>query len=349
MQCVRRFRTLAWAGGLWALLLPVGAPAQSPQFGPASSPQGIERALPKLDAAQWVERMRADPCARTYAGTLVVSAASGAMTSSRMWHACVGGLPVVRVEPQTGVPRVVFRHGDEVRTFNLQARTVRVEPRAPARGFPVVPLLSGGAVSQHYGVKLLGSERVAGAMADGVAFVPQDAWRFGYRFWIERDSGLVLKLQTVGRDGQVLEQTAFSQLDLQAPVRAEELLQSVQSFQGFQIETLRIRRTAAETEGWALRQAPPGFVSLGCFLRQAAQKDETASVLQCVYSDGLASVSVFLEDLPPQRPVDKVQTASIGATHLWAQRVKGDAWTTVVGEVPVATLRAFADHIERVR
>ncbi|GAA4428246.1 sigma factor AlgU regulator MucB [Acidovorax lacteus] len=349
MQCVRRFRTLAWVGALWGLLMPVGASAQSPQFGPASSPQGIERTLPKLDAAQWVERMRADPCARTYTGALVVSAASGAMTSSRMWHACIDGLPVVRVEPQTGVPRVVFRHGDEVRTFNLQARTVRVEPREPARGFPAVPLLSGAAVSQHYGVKLLGSERVAGAIADGVAFVPQDAWRFGYRFWIERDSGLVLKLQTVGPDGRMLEQTAFSQLDLKSPVRAEELLQSVQSFQGFQIEMPSIRRTAAEAEGWVLRQIPPGFVSLGCFLRQASPKGDTAPVLQCVYSDGLASVSVFLEDLSPQRPADKAQTASIGATHLWAQRVKGDAWTTVVGEVPLATLRAFAHHIERLR
>lgn len=331
---------------LGALLLPLIAVAQTGKPGPSGA---AERDRLPMDAAQWVERMRGDPCARNYSGTLVVSSAAGAMTSSRMWHACAAGLPVVRVEPLTGTPRIVFRHGDEVRTFNLQARTVRVEPREPARGFPLVPVLPGAAVSQHYSVKLLGSERVAGAMADGVAFVPQDAWRFGYRFWTERDTGLVLKLQTVGADGQVLEQTAFSQLDLEAPVRAEELLRSQQALQGYQVEAPRIRRTTAEAEGWTVRQVPPGFVSLGCFQRQPGGAPDAVLVLQCVYSDGLASVSVFVEALPAQRQEAKPQAASMGATHLWAQRAAAQAWVTVVGEVPPATLRAFAQQLERAR
>lgn len=336
----------ALCGTLW---LPSGVAGQPPASGTAGSAAHSERMLPSLDAAQWVERMRRDPCTRTYSGTLVVSSAAGAMSSSRLWHACAAGQPVVRVEPLSGLPRIVFRQGDEVRTFNLQTRTVRIEPHEPAHGLPAMPVLPGAAVSQYYTVKPLGSERVAGAMADGIAFIPQDAWRFGYRFWIERDSGLVIKLQTVGPQARVLEQTAFSQLDLQTPVQADELLRSVPALQGYQIEKNRIRRTTAQAEGWGVRQVPPGFVALGCFQRPAsAAAAQGAPVLQCVYSDGLASVSVFVEAAAAPR-ADKPQTGSVGATHLWGQQLDEQTWITVVGEVPVATLRAFAQQFERLR
>jgi sigma-E factor negative regulatory protein RseB len=70
--------------------------------------------------------------------------------------------------------------------------------------------------------------------------------------------------------------------------------------------------------------------------------------MQWIFSDGLASVSLFVEPYDAQRHPRETMVA-MGATHALTQRIaeKGDWWLTVVGEVPPATLKAFAQSLER--
>ena len=67
--------------------------------------------------------------------------------------------------------------------------------------------------------------------------------------------------------------------------------------------------------------------------------------MQWVFSDGLAAVSLFIEPYDARRHLHEGLFAS-GATQTLTRRVQ-DWWLTVVGEVPSATLRAFAQGIER--
>ena len=69
----------------------------------------------------------------------------------------------------------------------------------------------------------LGQGRVAGFDADIVQLDPRDGLRFGYRIWSEKRTGLVVKTQTLDDAGRVLEQAAFSELQLDAPVQAAKL------------------------------------------------------------------------------------------------------------------------------
>jgi sigma-E factor negative regulatory protein RseB len=69
--------------------------------------------------------------------------------------------------------------------------------------------------------------------------------------------------------------------------------------------------------------------------------------MQWVFSDGLASVSLFVEPFDPQRHVQE-SSAVVGATHSVSRRV-GEHWLTVLGEVPEQTLRRFALALERTR
>ena len=57
---------------------------------------------------------------------------------------------------------------------------------------------------------------MAGLLADVVQLVPVDALRFGYRIWTEQETRLVVKLQTLDQSTGVLEQAAFSELQLDA-------------------------------------------------------------------------------------------------------------------------------------
>ena len=48
----------------------------------------------------------------------------------------------------------------------------------------------------------LSSDRVAGHETDGMQLVPRDPWRYGYRIWAEKKTGLVVKLQTLDGAGR---------------------------------------------------------------------------------------------------------------------------------------------------
>ncbi|WP_255593171.1 MucB/RseB C-terminal domain-containing protein [Acidovorax sp. sic0104] len=329
--------------------LGISCAVSAPQAGSAA-PSASESAAPAdRNVAQWIERMHRAPCARPYVGTFVVLSASGAMASSRIWQACDAQQQLEQVEVLSGTPRVIFRRNDEVRTFWPQTRVVRMDRRDAAGLFPRVPAVDGASISQFYVSKFLGHERVAGLAADVVWFKPLDGLRFGYRLWSEKETGLVVKLQTLGPDGRVLEQSAFSELDLHAAVRVEQLSRLMDATSGYKVVAPAVVRTTAKEEGWALRQPVAGFVPVSCHKRAVSATDDAQGVLQCLYSDGLASVSLFMESFDAQRHPAQPQVSSMGATQLLAQKIAPDVWLTVVGEVPMQTLRLFAGQLERIR
>ncbi len=98
---------------------------------------------------------------------------------------------------------------------------------------------------------------------------------------------------------------------------------------------------------------------MSCYRRPAGGADAPAApgLVQWVFSDGLASVSLFIEPYDPQRHgAEGVMV--MGATHTLVRRLAesagagggrqgGDWWLTAVGEVPLPTLQIFAQGLVR--
>lgn len=296
--------------------------------------------------SDWLLRMHEASRRRAYIGTLVVSS-GGSMASSRVWHVCDGQQQMERVESLTGAPRSTFRRNDEVMTFSPQSRVVVAEKREALGLFPHLLKSVDAAIEQFYSASAQGSERVAGFEADVVQLQPRDSLRFGYRIWSEKRTGLVVKLQTLDAQGRVLEQVAFSELQLDAPVSMDKLNRMMGNTEGYKVETPALVKTTPGAEGWRLAQEVPGFRAMSCYRRPSAAGGEA---VQWVFSDGLASVSFFIEAYDPRRHGQEGQQA-IGATQALVRRVQGGNaawWLTLVGEVPPQTLQAFAQALERV-
>ncbi len=291
--------------------------------------------------SEWLARMHDASRQRSYIGNFVVSSSSGGMSSARIWHACDGQRQMERVDTLTGTPRQTFRRDDEVLTFIAENKTVRSERRESLGIFPEVLNPNETAIPEFYGARRIGSDRVAGYDADVVQVAPKDNLRYGYRIWSEKKSGLVVKLQTVDPDGSILEQAAFSELQLDAPVRMDKLSQMMAVPEGWRVEKAEAVKTTAAAEGWGLKSPIAGFKPMSCYKRPAE------GVMQWIFSDGLASVSLFVESYDKQRHQQEGMFAS-GATHTLTRRVQ-DWWLTAVGEVPAQTLRAFAGSLERRR
>lgn len=324
---------------LWAVTTVAAAAGQgAPAAASPPSSQSAERGI-----TEWLTRMHAASRHHSYVGTFVVSSPAGALSTARIWHARDAERQVEKVEALTGSPRSTFRHNDEVVTFLPEQRAVRIERRESLGLFPALFDARNSSIPEFYRARLVGSERVAGFDADVVQVVPRDVLRFGYRIWSEKKTGLVVKLQTLGGESEVLEQAAFSELQLDPPLRTDKLARMMVPPEGWRVDRAETVKTSAAEEGWTLKAPVPGFVPMSCYRRRmGAGSDGT---MQWVFSDGMASVSLFVETFDRQRHTREGVLAS-GATQTLTRRIQ-DWWVTAVGEVPPQTLRAFAENLER--
>lgn len=325
---------------LWTVAVLGLAASQAAVAGPRGA-EDRSGGRAERSVGEWLTRMHEASRQRNYVGTFVVTSSNGQMSSARIWHACNGERQVERVESLSGAPRSTFRRDDEVLTFLPESRTVRVERREALGLFPELLKPNESAIPDFYTANRVGSDRVAGFDADIVQVLPKDALRFGYRIWSEKKSGLVVKLQTLDDAGKVLEQAAFSELQLDAPVRMDKIAQMMAVPDGWRVEKAQVAKTTAAAEGWGLKSQVAGFKAMSCYKRPIE------GVLQWIFSDGLASVSVFVEDFDRQRHQQEGVFAS-GATHTVTRRLQ-DWWITAVGEVPPQTLKAFSESLERRR
>lgn len=304
----------------------------------AASPQSV---------GQWLTRLHAATQQQTYVGTFVVTTGNY-MSSARVWHVCEGTQQIERVEALTGVPRLTYRRNDQVVTYLPTSRTAIVETRESLGIFPDVLRRADPSIAQFYQLKSAGQGQVAGFLTDVVQLVPRDGWRFGYRIWTEQASGLVLKLQTLDVMQSVLEQAAFSQVQLAQPISWVQLSAMMDNTQGYLVKKPELITTTADQEGWQFKAPVPGFKPQSCHRRQEGGSIVSRGSLQCVFSDGLASVSLFIEafDAASHRQHPRHEQLAMGATQMHTRRL-GGWWLTVVGEVPQHTLQSLAQSLER--
>ncbi|MFM7332007.1 MAG: MucB/RseB C-terminal domain-containing protein [Brachymonas sp.] len=344
MKSVQSAIHLIVTASLAAMLLGSPAFAQKPSE-PAPTGQGA------ISVSEWLARMHeAAMKKRSFVGTLVQSSGgqAGGISSARIWHACDGQTQVERVEALTGAPRSSIRKDAKVVTFVPEAKLVRMETRegmVSSGNFTDLLKPGDNSIAEFYTAKSLGTERIAGHEAEVVQLKARDDLRYGYRLWTERKTALVLKIQTLDASGSVLEQAAFSELQLDAPVKMSKLKAMMKPQEGWRVEQSDVLKTTAAAEGWQLKSPVPGFQSVSCHKRGASTAQSLDDTLQWVFSDGLATVSLFVQTFDRARHTQE-GVAATGATNSLFRRMN-EHFLTVVGEVPPQTLRQFASALER--
>jgi len=296
----------------------------------------------------WLQRIHKAASQRNYQGTLVVSA-NGSLSSSRLAHYCEANQYFERIDMQDGQPRSVYRHNDQVLTVWPAAKVARIEQRDAVALFPAVLSGSEDQLLERYEMVAEGSERVAGHDATVLLLRPRDSDRFAQRLWAEQGSGLLLRADVLAADGHVLESAAFTDVMIDVKAQPETVLAPMKRLDGYRVLRSSPQRTALEAEGWRLKAPVAGFKQISCVRQKLApdtDSDRAAAdtVLQAIYTDGLTHVSVFVE--PFRAEHHHPGAAAFGATHTLMQAL-GPYWVTVMGDVPMATLKQFAAALER--
>lgn len=331
-----RLRDLCW--------LPLAAAlCWTPAF---ADPQDASAAT---DGRAWLERIRAAAKERNYLGTMVFTAAD-VVSSSRVGHFCIGDQTYERLEALDGRQQKVYRHNDVVHTLWPTSKLATIERRdalAEALGLPDLdPRLN-----DHYEVRLVAHDRIAGRDAQVLMLKAKDKLRFAQRLWADTATGLMLRADVLGPGGKVLESVAFSDVDIGGKPQRDSVLAPMKKLDGYRVVTLRPTPVQLESEGWTVGALPAGFKLAGCIRRGIGDPAEAAgpgapSTLQAVFSDGLARVSVFIEPLDPARPRQPLMT-QMGATHTLMRQRFERWWITAMGDVPPVTLKQLMGAIER--
>ena len=321
-----------------------GVPTASAQAMPGAS------APPPNEVRAWLLRIHNAASRRNFQGTFVVSG-GGSVASARISHFHDGPNQYERIESLDGRQRKVFRYNDVVHTIWPASHVAMIEQRGLLSSFPALLQAGDDGLAEWYELHPEGVDRVAGREADVLAVTPRDSYRYGYRLWADRASGLLLRADVIGEHGDALETSAFSEVSIGVRSQPDSILQAMRRLDGYRVVKPALTPTRLDAEGWMMRQVAPGFRLVSCVSRQMEALGEPAAdavsppVVQTIYSDGLTYVSVFIERYRAERHTHPM-LAAMGATLTLSQR-QGDWWVTVVGDTPPGTLKLFAAALER--
>ncbi len=300
------------------------------------------------DARGLLERMEHALASRNYQGTFVHEY-DGQSETLRIIHRAEGGGFAERLVSLDGSGREVIRRDGELRVYFPDQHAVLVESDANA-GLLLTGLQSLDSAGQMYHLSEESRTRISGRAARVLVVEPQDDLRYGYRVWIDESSAMPMKTQLQTAAGRVVEQLVFTELSLPARV-ADSALQPAFSARDFRMlrhgdAAAPAPRQAADTT-WDAADLPPGFRLVAHSTRMMGDNQRTVTHL--VFSDGLASVSVFVEPrsrMPNNMPAQLAPPTEtrLGSSSAVSTEVDGHR-VTAIGEVPPATVRAIAGSL----
>lgn len=283
-----------------------------------------------------------------YSGTFVYQQASQIRTS-RITHVVDGKNELEKLEILDGQPREYLRKNNEVTCYLPESKTLQVEKNVTQEVFPALLSSNAQSLPESYAIKKTEFDRVAGIDCQTYQLDPRDGMRYGYRLCVEKNSGLLLRAQTVNTKNEVIEQIAFTQLSI-GDVDKQRVNPSFQNTAQWQVENLTVQSNMHS--GWIVKSLPAGFRKIREMKRlipvsvNAKNSDGSAlkahQVIQMIFSDGLAAISVFIEPDSGNRTEGSLQQ---GAMTIMGKR-HAEFWLTVVGEVPVSAIRQVMNSIE---
>ncbi len=197
-------------------------------------------------------------------------------------------------------------------------------------------------IGRHYEINLAGKDRVANHDAVVIRIIPRDQFRYGLKLWINANNGLLLRSNLINERNEVVEQVMFTNIELLSKSEQSQMFILPEIDDSY--STVRYHSGAAvENMGadmnWQFSNIPDGFRKESAVKRKVGETDRL--VQQMVFTDGLASLSVFIEKQTAQTIQGET---SMGAVNGFIYLLNNYS-VTAIGEVPAVTVRQVAESV----
>jgi len=291
------------------------------------------------EARDWLERMSRAVDELNYRGTFV-HMLDGTLETLHIVHRNADGQSGERILALDGAGREIVRQGDQVQGILPDRRIVLFETRSDVS--PLVSVLPSNTaeLAPHYDIKLGGAARVAERPAQVLEIKPLDEFRYGYMLWLDLETAMPLQSQLIDEQGNGVEQIRFTEIEVPADIPAAALEPTIDTTGFATLQAPESTPLAAEIP-WRAAAVPGGFKLSVATQSPIAGSDTPVEHL--VYSDGLATVSVFIEDPETKAEVGE-GFSTVGSTNAFSLTVRGRK-VTAMGEVPRQTVRTIASSL----
>jgi sigma-E factor negative regulatory protein RseB len=310
-----------------------------------------------LSPSEWLARMSTALTDLEYEGTLVYLHGHE-LSALRIAHRIDDGQARESLLALSGPVRAVARDRREVTCVLPDAHAILV-PRNASGGRAALKQgpFDVERLNDHYLVHPLGRSRIAGRDTQVIGIIPRDDLRYGYRFYIDEETGLPLKTDLMDASATPIEQVMFTEVEFIGD--DEESMAGVASARSASkaprhspvsasvgAARPQVSEPGPSADGaeislspWRLSELPAGY--------RVVDGDEPRGPREgarrwYMVSDGLAVVSVYIEEDRGHGGLDGQR--QVGALNAAGRLVDGHQ-VTVVGEVPTQTVQAIADAV----
>ncbi len=285
-------------------------------------------AVNAAEPAQPIEMLSAMTAAMAdlnYRGTVAIFK-NDKLDTLQYFHSAQNGQEQERLLSLNSPAREVVREGDVVSCLFTATHLAIIDHKPVGQSFlqdfPDDPKI----LEKYYDIAAEGEALIALQAAEVIALKPRDQYRYTRKIWIAKESHLPLKIEVQDFTGGTLEQVIFT--DLQTPSSLPRVTLNIDMTKAQHIH--EFEDVGLDKLPMELQNIPVGFEKK--FFSRTHLHSANDQVYQLLLSDGLSSVSIYMEKKPKNYHVG-LQTA--GAVNSLS-RIIGDYLIIVIGDVPAA-------------
>lgn len=277
-----------------------------------------------------------------YRGVMVY-AREGEMHSLRIVHRFRDGREQERLQAMTGEAREVLRDNEVVTCILPEDQKVLIDRHEMRGPLSTVAAMSTEILEPHYDISLEADQRLVDRNCKVLSLTPKDAYRYGYRIWVDEITRLPLRIDLLSAEGRTLEQTMFTQVEFPEEIPDEALMPAVdpKDYSWVRKAVTHTENSSNDEGAWRIGELPPGYKLVSRHLRESGEDELPEETF--LFSDGLATVSAIIKP-SGDRPSTLLGLSQMGAMHAYGRQDQ-DYHLAVMGEVPADTVQFIAEQL----
>ncbi len=304
----------------------------------------LSESVERRTAEQWLERMISATRTLNYEGVFVYIQGQNIEVMA-IAHRYSDGHERQRIYSLTGPRREILVDNSHVICVLPDRQYAFEVSRFDRSPFPISFPRELSQLQHGYWFELLQEERLLERPARKLAVRPRDDLRYGYYLWLDKETGLVLRSALVDDNKRFAEQVLFTHITIGGEISSDRLAPSERSqavLNSVTIEQKQPLSSDSVEPVWQATQLPSGFTQV---MHHRYNTEHATTTEHLVFSDGLATVSVFIEEL-------QTQPLLVGASRMETVNTYGvvidDRYQIIaVGEVPLKAVTLIAEGIDR--
>lgn len=296
----------------------------------------------------WLQRMADAVEFLNYEGSLVYMSPGRAETF-RVFHRVERNKVTERLIAMDGAGVEIIRNDAVVICIFPESHSVVVEARkvGSKQSNPLQSRLPAytSSLNEHYRLSVMPDERILDRAATVIDIAPRDEYRYGYRLWLDADTAMPLKTQLIGdSDTMPIEEIRFTEISMPDTVAVSSVQTGLDTAgYSWMLQNNKPGPAIADKRvgSWFAENPPAGFELV--MNAVVVTQDSPVPRTHLVYSDGLATVSVFV-DMGVAASEQAQGLSMMGAANAYSVMRDG-LLVTAIGEVPPRTVEQFVDSM----